>query len=124
MTTARLGGLAVAGLLALSGAAAADCATGSESVDILAANLTDTPVAVSIRQGRSNDPWQTLELPPGDRQVVAACLQMVLSVASAEYSVADGAGTVLCSGDNLIPAGAGASLVIEAGGACALKVQR
>lgn len=124
MTTARLGGLAAAGFLALSGTAAAECATGSESVDILAANLTDVPIAVSVRQGRSDDPWQTVELPPGDRQVVAACLQMVLSVASAEFSVADGAGTVLCAGDNLIPAGAAASLVVEGGGACALKVQR
>ena len=124
MTTARLGGLAVAGFLALPGAAAAECVAGSESVDILAVNLTDTLVAVSIRQGRSDDPWQTMELPPAGKHVVAACLQMVLSVASAEYSVADGAGTVLCSGDNLIPSGAAASLVIEAGGACALKVQR
>ena len=55
-------GLAAACTLLLGGTAAAlDCPSGSQAVDVMIENRSGAPVAVSLRQDRSQDAWATLQ---------------------------------------------------------------
>ena len=114
-------GLAAACTLLLAGTAAAlDCPSGSQAVDVMVENRSGAPVAVSLRQDRSQDAWATLQALDATQQGVAVCLQMVLSVASAEYRVEGGDGATLCHGTSMIAGGRTPLLAVAADGSCAM----
>lgn len=101
-------------------ALAADCPAGSQAVGFAVENRSGGAVTVALRQARSQDAWVEVAVAPGARADLAVCLQMVLSVGSAEYRVLDEAGTALCENAGMIAAGQTPLLVLSAEGGCAL----
>jgi len=118
----RAGLVAGACLVVLTrGAVALDCPSGSQAVEIMVENHSGAAVAVNLRQGRSQDAWSTVEAADRASQGVAVCLQMVLSVASAEYRVDGDEGATLCEGTSMIAGGKTPLLTVAADGTCVMS---
>lgn len=77
-------------------------------------------VQAEVRQARSQDAWVLAGAAAGARAELAPCLQMVLSVGSADYRVSDGAGALLCEGTSMIAAGKAPVLVVADDGTCTM----
>ena len=111
----------VAALVLLAPAAAEECQPGYTAVPVRVENASGGEVTASLRAARGGN-WRSLAVAAGGSGEVAPCLQMVLAVASAEWEVADGSGTVLCAGSKLVSEGAAVTLLVEGADACTLKV--
>ena len=83
-------------------------------------NQTADAVKAEVRQARSQDAWAVVEAAAGARADLAPCLQMVLSVGSADYRVSNGAGALLCEGTSMIAAGKAPVLVVAGDGNCTM----
>ena len=83
-------------------------------------NQSPDAVRAEVRQARSQDAWAVVEAAAGARADLAPCLQMVLSVGSADYRVSDGAGALLCEGTSMIAAGKAPVLVVADDGTCTM----